>query len=477
MLIFRKNTILQLFMQGTFIITSFSKNIYKLFGCLMVSGLLLSCGGGGSDSSANVPVAITPVETPPVDLEPSNGYTAVTLQSTITKAKPMSGIVLWDTHQVWSSANKLEMADAISLEFSYIDINKIVTAEGVYDWSYLESKLEKISARNHQAVFRLYYVFPGRETTVPDYIKSLPDYNETIGETEGLTTYFPDWTNAELQSFTKKFHTKFSEKYNNDVRIAFLQVGFGLWGEYHIYDGPKLLNETFPSKTYQAEFLEHLNSIYTVLPWSISIDAFNEADTPIIDNNFLLSLDFGLFDDSFMQEQHSGYNENAWNAFDYTERYKTTVFGGEFSYQDDSDQLNVLIPNEGAYGISYEEFTDKFHMSYVIGNDTYTRGLSNEQPISRIQEASIYSGYTFNITAFSTNDVDAEVVVENTGVAPIYYDAYVTVNGIRSKESLKGLLPNTSQKFIIESGGVNPVLTIESDHILPTQTIEYNADL
>ena len=29
---------------------------------------------------------------------------------------------------------------------------------------------------------------------------------------------------------------EFAARYDDDPRIAFLQVGFGLWGEYHIYD-------------------------------------------------------------------------------------------------------------------------------------------------------------------------------------------------------------------------------------------------
>jgi hypothetical protein len=436
----------------------------------------VGCGSGGGETPV-APVVTPPVVDPPVVEPPTSGFTAITLQSTITKAQPMTGIVLWDNHQVWDSANKNEMAAAVSLEFSYVGINDIVTAEGVYDWTYLDDKLNEIAARNHQAIFRLYYAYPGRATTVPDYIKALPDYSEMQGESEGLETFFPDWTNSTLQAFTKTFHTKFSERYDNDPRIAFLQVGFGLWGEYHIYDGPMLISETFPSQAYQSEFLQHLSTSYSTLPWAVSIDASNDAYTPIINNSAISGLAFGLFDDSFMHEQHSGYNEDAWSLFNYNERYKTVPFGGEFSYERASDQRNVLTPSTGAYGISYEEFAEKFHMTYVIGNDTYTNGKSSEQPISRINEASIFSGYEFTITAFATNATSAEVTVENTGVAPIYYDAYIAVNGVKSSVSLKGLLPNVSQAYEIESGGESPVLTIESDHILSTQKIEFNADL
>jgi len=467
-------------MQGIHIIMLFKKKSLKVLNLVFMSCAVLGCGSGGSEPMVTAPVVIPAVVIPQViDLEPPVGFTKITLQSTIEKVQPMTGIVFWDDHQVWDSTNKNAMSEAISLEFSYISINEIVTNEGIYDWSYLDNKLNEIAARNHQAIFRLYYAYPGRDTTVPNNIKSRSDYNETEGVSEDQPTFFPDWSNSELQRFTKEFHTQFSERYDNDNRLAFIQFGFGLWGEYHIYDKPGtlILGQTFPTKTYQTEFITHLETTYSTLPWAISIDASNSDYSPFISSNALLSIDFGLFDDSFMHEQHSGYNESAWNTFSYSERYKAAPLGGEFSYEEVSDQLTALTPGEGSYGTSYEEFAEKFHISYIIGNDTYTRGTSNEQPISRIKEASIFSGYSLSITGFSTNATTSEVVVENTGVAPLYYDAYITVNGVRATDSLKGLLPNASQLFVVESGGETPVLTIESDHILTTQTIEFNADL
>lgn len=400
------------------------------------------------------------------------------LQSNIEQVQPMTGIVFWDNHDVWKSPEKAEMVNATSLEFSYVSINEIVSEKGVYDWTYIDSKLTAIAEREHQAIFRLYYAYPGRATTVPDYIKNLPDYTEKIGESEGLITSFPDWSNAELKAFTREFHTQFSERYDNDNRLAFLQVGFGLWGEYHIYDGPNILGQTFPSKPYQRLFLEHLKTTYKYLPWSVSIDssALNTINTPF-DSNNLINIPFGLFDDSFMHEQHSDYNESAWDSFNYNERFKIVPFGGEFSYEEVTNQPNVLKPNVGAYGVSYEEFATKFHITYIIGNDSYTTGLNTEQPISRIKEASIASGYQFTVTAFSANSTHTKVTIKSTGIAPIYYDAFVTVNGVRSTTSLKGLLPDESQELTLETSAESPILTIESDYILATQTIGFIADL
>ena len=51
------------------------------------------------------------------------------------------------------------------------------------------------------------------------------------------------------------------------------------------------------------------------------------------------------------------------------------------------------------------------------------------------------SGYRFRMTSFESSAASTKGSVENIGIAPIYYDAHVAVDGIRSATSLKGLLP------------------------------------
>ena len=67
--------------------------------------------------------------------------------------------------------------------------------------------------------------------------------------------------------------------------------------------------------------------------------------------------------------------------------------------------------------------------------------------------------------------------ITNTGVAPIYRDAYLTVGGERSKTSLKGLLPGDEITMSFGRATDGTDVTIESDYILPTQKIQFDADL
>lgn len=396
-------------------------------------------------------------------------YHDVPLQSRITKVQPMTGIVLWE--ESWESTAIKDSDEFIQLEYAYVRPETIVKAKSVYDWSTFDAFLDRIASRKHQAIVRFYYVYPGEETAVPQYIKDLPDYQETVGQSENKRTVFPDWTNAELQRFHLEFYQTFAQRYDCDPRLAFLQVGFGLWAEYHIYDGPNTIGEQFPSKEFQKTFFLHLQKHLTELHWSISIDAGDSYYSPFDQEPSLLNIRFGNFDDSFMCEDHAGYNEDMWNVFGYPTRYQTSPHGGELSYYSDYDQQHAL-DSAGMYGRTYEQLSAKFHITYMIGNDQ-----PDYQTNQRIKEAGLANGYKFRINSFRSSSNHSLVVVENIGIAPIYYDAYVSIDRVRSMQSLKGLAPGQTLECEIFRGGVSPTLRIESDHLLPSQTIQFHADL
>ncbi|HSC67892.1 MAG TPA: hypothetical protein VLC79_09390 [Cellvibrio sp.] len=399
----------------------------------------------------------------------SENFVDIPLQSKITKVQPMTGIVLWaDSY----NGTALKADDQyIQLEYAYVRPSDVVIGDNLYDWSAVENLLEQIRGRGKQAILRWYYVYPGRATAVPNYIKNYPDYHETTALSEGLSTGFPDWSHPELQQATLDFYTAFAARYDHDPRIAFLQVGFGLWGEYHIYDPQVILGNNFPSKAYQKTFLQHLAAQFHELHWSISIDAGDSDNTPIANDASLLALHFGNFDDSFMHKEHAGYNKDMWTVFGYTQRYKHSPHGGELSYYSDFDQKNALNV-AGMYGRNYETLSREFYITYMIGNDQPAY-QSNE----RIKQAGMANGYKFHITEFKSSSSRSRITVINRGIAPIYYDAYIAINGIRAQQSLNGLLPNESLTVEVNSGGVQPILTIESDRLVAGQTIQFEADL
>lgn len=388
----------------------------------------------------------------------------IPLSSEITRVQPMTGIVLW-------TSNPRNQTDAISLEYSYLLYSDVVRKKGEYDWSEFEKLLDGVASRQHQAIVRFRYVYVGdRESAVPAYIRQLHDYEETIGVSEGRETCFPDWRHQELQRFHLEFYREFARRYDADPRIAFLQTGFGLWAEYHIYDGPREIGRTFPSREFQETFFHLMDSAFQQLPWSISIDAANSEYTPFASRPSLVDLRFGLFDDSFMHEDHDGYNTESWDFFG-RDRYLRSPAGGEFSYYTSYDQEHVL-DESGMHGRTFEDEAAEFHISYMIGNDQ-----PKYQNMERIRNAGMATGYRFKIMDFRSGHDTSVVCIANIGVAPIYRDAFITVNGVRSVESLKTLMPGKSACFEIAGGGDHPTLEIQCDHLVAGQKIEFEAKL
>lgn len=419
----------------------------------------------------------------------------VALESRITHAQPMTGLVLWPF-----KAAELDKThgQSIQLEFAYCLPCKVVTgceADGtiLYDWQWFEEILDDVASRGHQLIARFRYEYPGSKdvdgktagmTAVPEYIKDREDYHETYNKVDGDgPTYYADWSNAELQRFTKQFYTDFSARYGADPRLAFVEVGFGHWSEYHIYGTTLKLGQNFPSKAYQTEFFKHLQSVMGSLPWGVSINAADGYYSPMSDDPELMSINFGNFDDSFMHQTHElgtadGYNEKMWIASGYATRWHNGFHGGEVSYYTSSDQKNFLNP-QGMYGYTWEEQAGKYHITFMIANDApdgpYGTG-------SRFLSASLATGYHFTVSKCTTDGSTTRLLVSNTGIAPLYRDAYFAIDGCRSDNSLLGLLPGEEMWVSIPRGleinsdgtpTVKPV--IESDYILDTQEIQYDA--
>ena len=426
---------------------------------------------------AVLPLSCTRTQLPE---ELDDSYTTVPIQSSVNSVQPSTGLVLWSEN---ARNRHNSYGKSISLEYAYCLPCQVVTGKDNgqirYDWHSFNSWLKDVASRGHQAVVRFRYEYPGETsvdgqpgtTAVPDYIKALDDYQETFFENEDGPTWYADWTNAELQWFTKQFYADFNAMYKDDPRIAFVEVGFGHWSEYHIYGTPLQPGVNFPSSAYQKEFLTYLAGVLEI-PWLISIDAADSS--PVVKDASLMALTFGLFDDSFMHKDHEGdYNENCWNAIGKGTRWQTGACGGEISYYTSSDQKNFLNP-AGMYGVTWEAAAAKYHITFMIANDAPGGSYGTAD---RFKQASMASGYHFALTGLYANDRQTAAYITNTGIAPLYRDAFLSVKGVRSTTSLKGLLPGETLLVFVDQVTDGHDVTIESDHILPSQKIQFDANL
>lgn len=416
----------------------------------------------------------------------------VALKSAITHPQPMTGLVLWPEE---ARRRHADYGLAIQLEFSYCLPSKVVKgceSDGtiVYDWSWFDRILDDVAGRGHQLIARFRYEYPSSRdvdgnrgtTAVPDYIKQRADYSETFASNpnDDGPTWYADWTNAELQRFTLQFYTDFARRYAHDARLAFLEVGFGHWSEYHIYGTKLELGRNFPSKAFQKQFFEHMDSVMADIPWAVSVDAGDNRYSPVAADSSLMALTFGSFDDSFMHKSHElssggGFNERCWNAIGKGIRWQKGVCGGEISYYTPNEQKLFLSP-DGLYGHTWAEQAAKYHITFMIANDAPRGGVATPE---RFREGSMATGYRFVVRGCETDGKTTRLLVANEGVAPLYRDAWFAVGDHRSATSLRGLLPGEESLIeipaVANADGSN--VQIVSDCILPRQTIEFVADL
>ena len=454
-------------------------------------------GEGAPDATpAAAPGEATPVAAPSETAsnassgEAAPAWRDVPLKSRVTSVQPGCGLVLW-CHQA-QRYNKTH-GDVLKLEFSYVMPDRLVLGrdgdELVYDWTPLETLLEGAASRGHQLIVRFPLCYPkntdNREggknkrgaTYVPAYIKALPGYEETFSPNPGGDgpTWYPDWRSEELRWFVLRFYTDFARRYGNDPRIAFLEVGFGHWAEYHIHGTDLALGVNFPDIDWQRDFLRFLDETMPI-PWLISVDAANPERAPVRNDLAVRAMPFGLFDDTFMHATHeisqgSGWNERCWQHCGM-DRWKRGVCGGEISYYKKQDQLRFLDP-KGLYGVTWEEAAAKYHMTFVICSDAPNGDFFTHD---RVREAGMAAGYRFRILSCRTDGTRTEIEVANVGIAPIYRDAWVAVGGVRAAESLRGLLPGERRVFAVVAAAEPGNVAIVSDAILPSQRIEFDAD-
>ena len=387
---------------------------------------------------------------------------------------PLKGIVLWPDE----ARDHPELNEAVALEFAYLTPSSIVRTSDrdgrpVFNWAPLERLLDDMASRGHQAVVRFRYEYPGETTPeypgkpgatgVPAYIKSRPDYRETFSANPGGDgpTWYADWGNKALQDFTIQFFEAFASRYDADSRVAFLEVGFGHWAEYHTSGTPVRLGKNFPSKEFQATFFHRLAKCLEATPWCISIDAAQPEYSDMARDPSLSALSFGLFDDSFMHEEHDidqgdGYNERCWNAFG-KERWRRAPCGGEISYYKRRDQREFLNP-KGLYGVTWEAAAAKYHMTFVIGNDSLAGRFATPR---RFREAALASGYDLRLVVAKADGHSLSVEIANKGVAPLYHDAFATIADTKGTEfvaegTLRGIQPGETRMLTFVFDGAPP---------------------
>ena len=97
--------------------------------------------------------------------------------------------------------------------------------------------------------------------------------------------------------------------------------------------------------------------------------------------------------------------------------------------------------------------------------------------MTRFREASQALGYRFHVEKLLATPAGLEITVRNQGIAPLYHDAYFSVDRKRAKTSLKGLCAGETRLCDIAGAVDAKTLQISCDALVPGQKIEFSAAL
>ncbi|WP_419893638.1 DUF4832 domain-containing protein [Oceanobacillus kimchii] len=385
----------------------------------------------------------------PVWATPSNtfnlNYTPAPIDNPLKGFLPFSESASWRTDY-----NQIPY----SLEYFYIPLKYIMTNFNEYDWSKLEAKIDDIASRGNQAIFRVYLDYPNKPTGIPSFLLDLGletrDYSYYSNGGSNGTSMAPDYNDENLVTALSHFIEALGDKYDGDPRIGFIQAGLiGFWGEWHTY--PQ--NGTTSLGSWDGELAEYENGRAT--DWMPSLanqeaimQKFNDSfdETKILaryPSEFNRDLSIGYHDDSFaFQTLPSSLGGEDWHFVGRLEenqvmnKWKKEPIGGEVRPEIqmdmwDNDPPQYLgDPIEGAQGEDYYNSVELTHVSWLKIQNVFQIPLE-EDALERAREGSRRLGYEYFVPNAYMNvangHLQAAMEIQNTGVAPFYYDWKVEI--------------------------------------------------
>ena len=331
---------------------------------------------------------------------------------------PFTGGVAWET------ANHV---DVLSMEWAFVGLSDVLPrCSGAFDWSSVDDFLARVVTRGHQGILRPVVFGPGyiEENYAPsDLVTNAFVY-------EGSVYDNPDWSDESVQTCVLKFIDAFAERYKNDQRIAYIQMGLvGLWGEHHLDGGPYTASN-FPSFAFQKTMVEHylrgFGRTSSDLLTGLSLDSaqshgYFSSDDVSLDNERI-----GFFDDSLLTVYHN--DPNNWRQQTapaiQLELRKQYGWGGEAFYSGcNSTGSWAIPPNDCGNGETLGDQAQRVGLNYMLGSPAFT---GNTIPAATLLSASQLMGYKFTATAAARLDDDhIQITIENTGVAYCPYKVEV----------------------------------------------------
>jgi len=351
-----------------------------------------------------------------------------------------------------------------SMEFNYLSYGELVRGYDDFHWQPMESMLDDIASRGHQAVFRIYLEYPNKKGGIPKFLieDGLTVHSYLNTNTQPLPpaqVETPDYEDPNLRRSLKNFIAAMGAKYDGDPRIGFITAGLlGTWGEWHTY--PR--DELFASKTVQNEVMDAYEAAFHKTPVLLRYPAGEKAwgKAPNAQRGF------GYHDDSFAWATlHTGKEDEEWFFMTLLQaagpeamtKWKSAPIGGEIRPEAwgkvfDAKPRSAKIQN-------FIECVEATHASWLMDSGMFEKKQKPDRIERAIQQVRRL-GYEFHCPGVTLleekpGQLAIDLEVENRGVAPFYYDWPVEFGCLRDGKAaataiadgkLMGLLPGDAAR-------------------------------
>nr|MDO8113212.1 hypothetical protein [Candidatus Sigynarchaeota archaeon] len=306
-----------------------------------------------------------------------------------------------------------------SLEYSYFSLRSIAGATtGVFNFSTIDTFLDNVAGRGHQAVFRIYLDYPSLQTGVPQYLIDVGVEMRTYTEEGGGLS--PDYDDPRVVAEMVACIDALSAAYDGDPRVGFIEAGMlGKWGEWHVSPHDVwMANETTQRAVLQA-YEDAFTTTWILARYPTAITGDYRV---------------GYHDDSFAYATLFAEGSQGWYfwvqmaAMDMSEVWQQAPIGGEVRPEIQA----AVFRSPRVEGQDYNACVYTTHASWMLMSAVFHPTDSwwnmSDADLERAMEGSRLMGYDLracwvNYTySAALSELSVSVVVANFGVAPFYYN-------------------------------------------------------
>jgi hypothetical protein len=308
------------------------------------------------------------------------------------------------------SAEGFQHTGPVTMAYAYASWRELEPREGQYAFDAWEKReWEAPLAKGKHMVFRVTLDYPGRPTSVPQWLidkgVKMNPYDQFGGGKS------PDYESPVLQAALVKLIQQLGKRYDQDPRVAFVQLGvLGHWGEWHTY--PK--DELFASESAQRKVVEAMHAAFPHKHIMARNAAYKSVQVPWIGFHDDMIPEDTLGSDpwNFLSAMKTGGRQDNW---------KVAPTGGE------------MVPGETKKYLGDEwptlvKAVEQAHFTWIGPYAPPLETPPNDVYRQRMDELVRKLGYEYRWTSIdrpveigANKELSFSLKGTNQGVAPFYY--------------------------------------------------------